>query len=106
RSVAGLGGEADALIDEPLADAQPARRWFHEQEPQLRDSRGLANQKDGPDDLAIFFGDPAALALRIIVLEEFGNDLGDQRLEPLVPSELVRVQGGMAVDHPPHVSGP
>ena len=39
--------------------------------------------------LAVHLGDPAALALRIEVIEEIRHDPGHQRLEALVPAVLL-----------------
>ncbi len=38
--------------------------------------------------------------------DEFGRDVGDQRLEASVPAILLRVERGVAMDDPTHVARP
>src|SRR5215208_1171835 len=102
--VAGGAGEGDALVHQAAAEPQAARRRLHEQEAQLRHLVGLPDEKDRADDLAAPLGDPAALAGRVQLLDELGDDGGDQRLEALVPAVLLPVEDAVAVDHPPDVA--
>ena len=81
-AVADLAREADALVDQPRADAEPARLRLDQQQPQLGDASSTAlDQEHAADVLAVALGDPAALALRIEAPHEARHDLGDQRLE-------------------------
>ena len=91
--VARLSREADALGHEAPADAESSRGRLDEEQPELGDGRGLPDQEDAADVLAIPLGDPASLPLRIEVSEEPGRDLGDQRLELRIPAVLFRVDG-------------
>ena len=102
--VAGPAREADALVDEPLADAEPARARLDEQQSQLGHLLRLPDEEHGADDLAVAFGDPAALARRIEVVEEVGDDARDERLELGVVAPLARVERAVAVDDPAHVA--
>jgi hypothetical protein len=49
--------------------------------------------------------DPAALARRVELPDEFGGDPGHQGFELLVPAILAEVQRAVALDHPAHVPG-
>ena len=66
-SVAGAGGETDAFIDEPLADAEPASGGIGEEETQLCDARRFRDEKHAAGVFAAALGDPASLARRIEV---------------------------------------
>src|SRR5262249_27963541 len=59
--------------------------------------------EDRSDDRAVLFGDPAALARRIVVRAELRDDVGDQRLEVRAPAVLLRVERAVAVDDPSEV---
>src|SRR5262249_52016285 len=84
--VARLLGEAQALLHQAPADPETARSGLDQQQTQLRHLVALAYHEHRAQDLALALGDPAALALRIEALQELGHDLGDQRLESLVPA--------------------
>jgi hypothetical protein len=58
------------------------------------------------DDLAVPFGDPAAFPCGVEGLDEFGDDLRHQRLEPLVPAIVLRIERAVTVDDPAHVARP
>src|SRR5438874_9836257 len=76
------------------------------QEPQLGAARAFLHHEYRADRLAVHLGDPAALALRVEVLDEFGGDLGDQRLEAHAPAVFLLVDRAVRPDHPAHVTGP
>src|SRR5439155_290127 len=57
------------------------------------------------DALAAALGDPAALARRIEVLDEPGDDPGHQRLEALVPAVFLGVERAVPLHHPAQVAG-
>src|SRR3984893_2056618 len=101
--IAGLSRKAGTLVDQAIADAQSARRRFHQQQPKPRDFLGFANQKNGTDYAAVFLGHPAALALGIELLDKLCGDLRYYPLEALVPSIILRVQRPMAMNNPAHV---
>src|SRR5262249_17419236 len=102
-AVAAAPRETDAFGDEALADAEAARLGRDDEEAELGDALRLFHDEDRADDLALAFGDPAALALRIEMAEELGGDLGDQRLELLVPAKLLGVEAAVERHHPAHV---
>src|SRR5262249_38122923 len=56
------------------------------------------------DRLAIDLGDPAALALSIETAQKFRRELGDQRLELLVPAIFLGVKRAVPADHPAHIA--
>src|SRR6266513_2253799 len=95
-------GERDALVDEPLSDPVPARAGFDEQQPELRDGVALPDAEDRADPLAVELGDPAALALRVEVLDELRDDGRDEGLEALVPAVLLPVERAVTLDDPAH----
>ena len=88
--IACLSGEALTLADQAFSDAKPARLWIDQQQPQLRRRLRLFDEEDGTDILAVNLCNPAALPFRIEVPNELSCDLGDQRLELLVPAVLDR----------------
>jgi hypothetical protein len=51
----------------------------------------MLNQKYGSNNLAIPLGDPAPFTLRVEVLDEFCNNLRNQRFEALVPPVFLRI---------------
>src|SRR4029453_16324790 len=99
-----LTGKADALVHEPVTNPEPARFRFHEQEPELRDGVGFPHEEHRTDALTVLFRDPARPETRIEVLNELGNDLGDECLEALIPAVLARVQHTVAKDDPADVT--
>src|SRR5919204_3886098 len=84
-AIARLARKRDALLDEALAETGAARLRLDEEQPQLGDRVGFADDKRRADPLAMFInaalGDPAVLALGIEVAQELGDDVGHQRLE-------------------------
>lgn len=84
--VAGRSGEADALVDRPRANAQPTGGRLDQQHAEPGDRLRLPDKKHRADHLAIALGDPAALPLRIVRLDEGSQDAGDEGFEPLVPA--------------------
>src|SRR2546430_1604444 len=60
-AIARLSREAHAFIDEASTDAETTRRRLHVQQSKLGHSVRLADKKDRTDDLAVLFGNPAAL---------------------------------------------
>ena len=98
--IACLACESDALGDEPPPDAEPARTGLDQQQTQLGDALGLADEKHRADDLAVGLGDPAALARRIELAQEIGGDLGDERFERRIVAVLLRIEGAVPMDDP------
>jgi hypothetical protein len=104
-AVSRLPGEALALGDQPRTDAKSARPRLDQQQPQLRHPLRLLHQEDTANVLALAFRDPATRALRIMVCNEGGDDLGGVSFDAFVPAMLAAVQHAVARDHPAHVSG-
>src|SRR5262249_49144601 len=104
--VAPLARRADALLDERAADAEPARFFLHEQQPQLCDLVTAVYQEDGAERLAACLRDPAMLARSVIVLDELRADLGGQRFVADVPAIFLGIGFRLARDHPADVAGP
>ena len=84
---------------------EAARRRLDEQQAKLRDRLRFGNDEDRADDLSVALGDPAALALRIEVVDEVGDDARDEGLEAFVPAVLLGVEHAVAMDDPAHVAG-
>src|SRR5260370_12808072 len=98
--VAGGAGKADALGDQTLADSQAAGRGLDQQQAKFGDRSGFLHQENGSDVLAVFLGNPAALAGRVEILNELGNDVGYESFEALIISVLLVIEEAMAVDDP------
>lgn len=99
-----LSGKAHAFPYQAGAQAESAGLWLDHQQTKLSDGLGLSDQKYATDDVSVPFGDPAALMLRIVVLNKPRHNLRNQRLEPLVPAVLLRLQHAMAMNDPSHVA--
>src|SRR5262249_53236371 len=106
RAVAGRAREPLALRDEPRADARAARRRLDQQQAQLRHGRAALDDEHAPDALPVLLRDPAALACRIVTLDELRDDGGDQPLEALVPAEFLRVERAVTLHDPAHLARP
>src|SRR6185436_18571275 len=91
--------EGDAFLDQPPPEAGAARRRLDQQEAEPRRAL-VVDDEDAADALAVALGDPAALALRVEVLEEVLDDAGDQRLEARAPPILLVVEHRVALGHP------
>src|SRR5260221_10579346 len=78
---------------------------MHDEQAELTDRRRVLDEEDGADDFAADLGDPASLAPRVEALDELRDDARDERLEALVPAELLRVERAVQVHDGAHVSG-
>src|SRR5258708_19724578 len=105
-AIARLAGEADAFIDQPCADAEAARLGLDQQQAQLGLRPRLLDQEHRAEDLARLLGEPAALELGVVGGDEFGDDLGDHRLEALAPPEFLPIAPALPADHPAHIPPP
>src|SRR6185295_14821986 len=90
--------------DEARTELQSSGARIDDQQAELRDLIALVDHEHRADALAVEFGDPAALAPSIEVLDEFGGDLGDERLERDVPAVFARVERAVRRRHPAHVA--
>src|SRR5581483_7966614 len=104
--VACLPGKGDAFGHQARADPEATRRRLDEKETQLGDGLRLFDEEHRSDDFTAAFGHPAALALRIEVLDERRHDRRDQRLEPFVVAVFVRIENAVAMNHPAHIARP
>src|SRR5258708_391845 len=57
------------------------------------------------DAYGIRFGTPAVLALGIEIAQEFGDEVGDERLKERAQAVVALVEHAVALDHPAHVAG-
>src|SRR5262249_21415403 len=98
--------ETHAFLNEPRAEAEPARFRLDQQETKPRDFVGLLHQQDRPDVLPVALRAPAAVALGIALADEGGHDLRGQRFERLVPAVLLAVDRAVPAYDPTEVAGP
>ena len=103
-TVADLACEAHAFLHEALADAEPPRPGLDEEQAQLGDRLRLLDAKHRPHVLPVQLRDPAALPLAVVVTDELGDDIGDQRLELLPPAVFPGIQRPVALYDPAHVA--
>src|ERR1700754_1960906 len=85
-AVALLTGEADALLRQRAADAEPPGFPVHQEQANLGHLVRTPDQEDRADRLAVDLGDPAMLACRIERFDELRADLGGQGFERDVPA--------------------
>ena len=104
RRIAGGLREAQAFVDQAHAELQSSGARIDDQQAELRHLVRLAHHEGRADALAVQFGDPAALAPGIEVLDELGCDLSDQRLERNVPAILARIERAVRGGDPAHVA--
>src|SRR5438552_3452093 len=72
-----LSSEGNQLIHQVAADAEPASIRLDQKQPQFGDAATGSDQEHTADRLTQPLSDPTALALRIEMLDEFGDDAGD-----------------------------
>ena len=104
--VSGVPRETHALLYQVPAQAETTGRGFDQEQAELRNFIGLANQKHRANAVAIPLRDPAGFPLGIEVPDELSGDLGDERLAGTVPPILLCVQDAVTVDHPSHIACP
>src|SRR5262245_56856762 len=89
--VARAAGERDALIHELCAEVVSPCRWIDEQDPKLRRRRIGGDTEHATYPATVDLRDPGRLAARVVLVRVVRDDLGHQRLEARVPTELARV---------------
>src|SRR5262249_49865569 len=99
-AVAAGAREADAFVDQPGAEAEPARLRIDQQQAELRDLGRALLEEDATDRLAVEVGDPAALARGIVVLDVVRDDLGAKPFERRTPAVFPRVELAVPLHHP------
>src|SRR5579862_7175452 len=97
--------KAHALGDEARAESHAACGRLDQQQPQFRAGALAGNEKDAPQAPAVALCNPAALARRVELLDELRGDARHQRLEVLVPAELLCVKRAVPLDDPPQIAG-
>src|SRR6185437_4797947 len=105
--VAALPREANALVHQAAPDAEAARGWLDEQEPEFGDAGPfrMPNGHHRSHVFAIAFGDPAPFVRGVEIGDKVGNDARDERLEALVPAVFIGVEHAVPPHHPPEVAG-
>src|SRR5262249_23757237 len=96
--------ESDAFFNQPLADSQATRLRFNMQQPQLCDFVRCLRHEDSTTPCSILFRNPAAFALRIVILDELRHNFRRQRLVCSIPSILLGIEDCLAMDDPAHVA--
>ena len=97
-------GEPEHLLHQPGADPEAPGPRLHEQHPQLGRAVVLPHAEHAARRSAVDLGDPGSLATEVPVVYVIGDDPGHERLERLVPAELLRVQRPVPLHHPAHVA--
>ena len=96
----------DAGVDELAPDAKSTRARLDEEQAQPADLVAVLHQEHRADRSGAARRDPAPLGSRIVVADEFCADFRNQRLEFLVPTELLAVDDRMPLHDPAHVAEP
>src|SRR5262252_5896673 len=68
--------EADALFDEAGAETETTRLGFDQKQSEFSDRLTGLHDKHGADNFTLHLGNPAALSRRLVVVDEFRDDLG------------------------------
>ncbi|MNN34178.1 hypothetical protein D3C81_1479720 [compost metagenome] len=71
-----LPGKAQALLDQTTANAQTPRAGVDVEHAQFGGRFILADDEHGADDLAVLFGNPAALTGGVVIAQVLGDHLG------------------------------
>src|SRR6266404_6116371 len=100
-----MASKGNAFLHQAMANAEAARLLLDKEQTQLGDFGTFLDQENGADDLAVAFGDPAAFAFGVEILDEFGGNASHQGLEGLVPAIFLSIKQRLSVDDPAHVAG-
>src|SRR5262249_9688146 len=76
------------------------------EQPEFGNVIGGFHQKYGANRFAVSFGNPAALAFWIKILNEFGRDFRNERFKSFIVSVFLCVKRAMTIRNPTDVSGP
>jgi hypothetical protein len=104
--VASFPSEALALLHQMPSQTETPRRGFDQEQAKLRNFIGFVHQKHGAGAAAIPFRNPAGFPLGIEVPDELSGDLGDERLEGVVPPVFLCIQSAVPFDHPSQIACP
>jgi hypothetical protein len=105
-AVAGLPRKREAGIDQPAAQAVPARIRVHEEDAELGDLSigGIGDAEDAADSPPVQLGDPSRLALGVVAVGVVGHDARHERLELGIPAELGLIQLAVRHHHPAEIA--
>src|ERR1700751_5886740 len=97
--------EANAFVDESFAEAESARSGLDEEQTQLRRVGfiGMVHKDDPAERDSVPLGDPAAVALGLLLIDEVGGDACDERFGGFVPAVFLSIESAVALDDPTHV---
>lgn len=104
--IASIAGEIDGIAHQRLAQPQPLRTLLDQHEPELRGRFVLFDDEGGAGRGPFQFGDETALAAGLEVAQEFGGNLGNERLEALIPAIFFGIEPPMSRDHPADIARP
>src|SRR5262249_48870605 len=104
-AVTGQAREGDAFVDEMAPDPEPARVRLDIEQAQFGDFLGVLNKHHRPDDVPLTFGDPAALPMNVVILDEGRGHACDQGLEGHVEAVFLGVERAVPMDDPADVAG-
>jgi 2-deoxy-D-gluconate 3-dehydrogenase len=104
--VALLPRKTDALLDQARAEPRAAGGGLDQQQAQARVRLPVVDDEDAAEALPVSLRDPAALARRILLLEEVLHDPRHQRLELRAPAPFGEIHRRVAFHYPAHVAGP
>jgi hypothetical protein len=68
-------------------------------------ARSLFDEHDTAQRIAVFFCNPTALGLGIVLIDEFCSDSGDEGFKSLVPAVFLVVKDAVSVNDPSYVAG-
>ena len=100
-------GESGALADQAPAQTCTSGGWIDQEQTELGGIGVFAifHEEDAAQAVRAIFGDPAALAGRVVVIDEIGCYAGDQGFEGFVPAVFGGVDFAVPLDDPADVSG-
>lgn len=92
------------FVEQAFAHTPATRPRFDQQKAQLGHGLVLFDQEHAAEKLTIALGDPAALPMRLQLLDEVGDDMRHQGLEALIPAILAGVEHAVTVHDQAHVA--
>ena len=104
-AVAPGGGELQAFVHQPPAQAQATRRRLHVQHAQLGGLLVLPHHEHRAHHLALAFCHPAAFAVGLELAHELTGNFGHQGFKGPVPAVFLGIQPRLPVHDPAHVAG-
>lgn len=106
-AITGIGGKANASIDQLVAQSKTARIGFDEEQPQLRDARFvILRTADGPQSSTVSLCDPEPFKAGNMISNIASQDIRDESLERRVESVAFRIEFCMSLDQPARIARP